>query len=269
MKEDKTTMGTFIYKPNKVLEALKKNVTPLGMQMYSHDPDLIEIVGYAGFDFVILDMEHGPNGLETVQNLIRAAQLTQMLPVVRVEENNLQLIGKVLDIGAGAIQIPQVTCAEDIRRVLNHAKFSPDGMRGVCRFVRAADYSSMARERYFKEANKTIVIVQLEGKEAIENIDEILEAGGFEILFIGPYDLSQSLGVPGQVDHPLVEEKMREIIERCQGKDVYVGNFTDTIENARKWIRSGVRYISYSVDVGLFTEACRTTVQRLRSVQSA
>lgn len=243
--------------------------TVFGPFSKTSDPAFIECLGQAGFDFVILDLEHGPNSPETLQNLIRAAELNGLLPIVRVEENNYSQIGKVLDIGAGAIQIPQVTCVEDIRKVLNHAKFSPLGMRGVCRFVRAAGYSAQEREEYFKEANQALIIIQLEGTEALENLDDILSFGGFDILFIGPYDLSQSLGLTGKVDHPLVEEKIREIIARARLKNIQVGNFTDTLENAVKWMQAGVRYISYSVDVGLYFEACRSIVRQLHSAKSS
>jgi 4-hydroxy-2-oxoheptanedioate aldolase len=228
------------------------------------DPAFIECMGYGGFDFVILDMEHGPNGIETMQGLIRAAEVCGLFPVVRVEAGNYGMIGKALDIGACAVQVPQVTSVEELREIRAQAKFAPEGMRGVCRFVRAASYSATGRERYFRDANTTLLVIQLEGSEALARIDDIMAFGGFDIIFIGPYDLSQSLGVTGKVDHPLVEEKMRDIVQRCALKGVPVGNFTDTMENAAKWMRAGVRYISYSVDVGIFYESCKALTERLR-----
>lgn len=228
------------------------------------DPAFIEIAGYAGFDFVILDLEHGPNSVENVQNLIRAAQITNMLPVVRVKENCPSLIGEVLDIGAGGIQVPQIKNAEDVKNVIRVAKFAPEGMRGMCRFVRAANYSSMESDKYFKKANDALIIIQLEGIEAIKNLDEILEISGYDIIFIGPYDLSQSLGVPGQVDNPLVKNEMMKIVEKCKQKGILVGNFTDTGENALEWIKLGVRYISYSVDTGIYYSACKNILSSLK-----
>lgn len=107
------------------------------------------------------------------------------------------VISEVLDIGTGGIQVPQIVNALDAQKVIKQAKFAPKGMRGVCRFVRAAGYSSKDRYTYFREADETLVILQLEGKEALENMDEIIEVEGIDVIFIGPYDLSQSLGVPG------------------------------------------------------------------------
>jgi 4-hydroxy-2-oxoheptanedioate aldolase len=228
------------------------------------DPAFIEVMGYAGFDFVILDLEHGPNSVQTLQNLIRAAQVSGIFPIVRVKEEPFSVIGEVLDIGAGGIQVPQITKPEEAHKVMQLAKFAPQGMRGVCRFVRAANYSSMDRFQYFKQANEALIVLQLEGEKAITNIDAILDVAGIDIIFIGPYDLSQSLGVPGQVDHPEVEKSMKGIVEKCVQKDVVVGTFVDTIENAQKWKKLGIKYISYSVDVGIFCERCSTLVAQIQ-----
>jgi len=228
------------------------------------DPAVVETAGFSGFDFIIIDLEHGPNSVQSAQNLIRAAECSGILPIVRVKEGNESVIGEVLDIGAGGIQVPQVTSAAEAARVIELARFAPLGMRGVCRFVRAADYSVMDRFEYFKSANEAVIILQLEGKEAIENLEEILNVKGFDIIFIGPYDLSQSLGIPGDIDNPLVEAEMKKIIKKCSEKGVKVGTFVDTVHNAKKWKNAGVKYISYSVDVGLLHDQFKMVLQEIR-----
>jgi len=243
-----------------------KQRSVIGPFSKTSDPAFVESIGYAGFDFVILDLEHGPNSVQTMQNLLRASQISDLFPIVRVKENPLSIIGEVLDIGAGGIQVPQITTAEEAERVVRLAKFSPDGMRGVCRFVRAADYSSTDRFTYFREANETILVLQLEGDKAIRNLDDILEVSGIDIIFIGPYDLSQSLGVPGKIDHPQVIKATKEIVKKSIRKDVFVGTFVETIENARKWKDLGISYICYSVDMGIFTEKCREIVGATRNL---
>jgi 4-hydroxy-2-oxoheptanedioate aldolase len=237
----------------------------LGVFSKTSDPAFIEIMGHSGIDFVIIDLEHSPNSVQTVQNLIRAAEVAKIFPVVRVKEDNSSIIGEVLDIGAGGIQVPQINDSEMAEEIIRLSRFSPEGMRGVCRFVRAADYSSMDRFRYFKVSNEAVIILQLEGEEAIRNIDGILDVPGADIIFVGPYDLSQSLGVPGEIDHPVVVEKMKEIVEKSIQKGAAVGTFVDTIENAEKWRELGVKYISYSVDVGIFYEKCVEIVQKIRA----
>ena len=219
------------------------------------DPAIVETLGYAGFDFIILDMEHGPNGAETVQDLIRAAQLSQMAPIVRIPSGDYEMIGKALDVGAAGVQVPQISCAEDVRAAIEHAKFAPLGMRGVCRYVRAAEYSSMNKTDYFRRANEALLIIQIEGQAALDHLDEILAVDGIDIVFVGPYDLSQSLGVPGEVEHPLVVEKMKQIVGECLKKNVFVGNFTETVPQTEMWAAQGLRYMSYSVDVGIIYEA--------------
>ncbi len=244
-------------------EKMKKGFV-LGPFSKTSDPALIEIMGYAGFDFVIIDLEHGPISVETSQNLLRAAQIGGVLPIVRVKEDNLSVIKEVLDVGAGGVQIPQVRNADEAKTAVQAARFAPIGMRGVCRFVRAARYSAENQFRYFEEANEAILIVQVEGKEALDELEGILSVEGIDVVFIGPYDLSQSLGLTGRIDHPGVVEKMREINERCLERGVVVGTFVDTPEDAERWIEAGVRYISYSVDMGIFYNGCRGIVQRLR-----
>lgn len=230
----------------------------------SQDPAFIEIIGHAGFDFVVLDLEHGPNTVLSLPNLIRAAEVTGLFPIVRVKEDATSLISEVLDSGAAGIQVPQISSRSEAEEVLQAARFIPLGMRGVCRFVRAADYSSLDRYEYFAQANTTVVVVQLEGVSAVENIQEILSVPGLDIAFIGPYDLSQSLGVTGQVDDPRVTQAMRAVVEESRKRNVAVGTFVDTLEEARKWSKAGVKYLCYSVDVGLFTEKCRETIRSLR-----
>ena len=248
----------------KFKEKLKKSPV-IGLFSKTIDPSFIECIGFSGFDFVIIDIEHGPVSLENAQNLVRAAQISNVLPIIRVRENSFNLISAYLDIGAGGIQVPHVKKAKDIKKILEYAKFFPRGKRGICKFVRAADYSSVPKESFFEKSNEIIIAIQLEGKEAIANLDEILNVEGYDILFIGPYDLSQSLGIPGQVDHPLVEDKILEIIEKCKKKKIIVGIFTDKIEDTLKWFKLGVKYLSYSVDVGIFYESCKTILKKIMS----
>lgn len=231
------------------------------------DPAFIECLGYANFDFVILDMEHSPNTILNMQNLIRAAEISGILPIVRVKENCPSLIGEVLDIGVKGIQVPQITCSNDVRQLVKLAKFAPIGMRGVCRYVRAANYGSLDQKEYYKDANDCLTIIQLEGQVAINNLDEILEESGYDILFIGPYDLSQALGVPGEINHTVVEEKIKRIVLECKKKDIVVGIFADNEEDVQKWIKLGVKYISYSVDVGFFYSSYKAVLKRFKNIK--
>lgn len=250
-----------------ILESFKKKIAEgavAGPFMKTGDPAFVEACGYAGFDFAILDTEHGPVSYESMQNNIRAAEVSGLMPIIRVQDGSEASIGKALDIGALGVQVPQISTAAQAEEAVRNAKFFPKGVRGVCRFVRAAHYSATERSEYFAKANETIVILQLEGQEAIDNMEEILAVPGIDIVFIGPYDLSQSLGVPGKVDAPIVAEKMQQIVDKAKELGIDVGTFVDTPAAAAKWKNAGVKYLSYSVDVGIFHDACRQIAEQIK-----
>ena len=245
-------------------DKIKKGEVVVGSFMKVGDPAFVEIAGYAGYDFVILDLEHGPSSIESAQNLVRAAQVAGTVPIIRTPDNSEIAIQKAMDIGASGIQPPQINSAEEAKRAVLAAKYAPDGVRGVCRFVRSSKYSSMDRFEYFKSANENLVVLQLEGKSAIDNLDEILDVKGVDIVFIGPYDLSSSLGIIGQVDHPMLIETMKEVIKKAKAKGIAVGIFADKPEAARMWRDAGVQYMAYSNDTGIFLEACAAIVKAVK-----
>lgn len=246
---------------NKILQNFRNKLDNsecvYGIFMKTGDPMFVEAASLGGFDYVILDTEHGPVSIESQQNNIRAAEARGAVPIIRLKDSGENTVGKALDIGAYGIQVPQINSAEDAEKVVKFAKFYPYGMRGVCRFVRAADYSAMDRYDYFEDSKNLLIILQLEGVKAIENLDEILEVDGVDILFIGPYDLSQSLGIPGQVNDPIVVEEMKKIVAKAKKKNKVIGTFVDTPQDLVMWRELGVKYLSYSVDVGIFLDACR------------
>ena len=244
---------------------LTSGKTVYGPFMKTSDPAFVESAGYAGFDFVVLDMEHGPVSFQELQNLIRAAEVSDIFPIVRTPPGNLHRIGTVQDIGARGVMVPQIQNAEEASKAVKAAKFHPKGERGVCAFVRSARYSATEPQTYFKEANDNIIILQLEGTEALANADEIMQVPDIDIIFIGPYDLSQSLGVPGQVNHPLVISSMRTMIQKAKSNGQTLGTFAANLENARLWQEAGVQLIGYSVDVAIFVEASKAILNQLKT----
>jgi 4-hydroxy-2-oxoheptanedioate aldolase len=225
-------------------------------------PAVLEVAGLAGFDFAIIDTEHGEISSDRAVDMVRAAKLAGISPVVRVYGNQPELIAKALDIGAEGVQIPQVGTKAEAAAAVRAAKFSPDGARGCNRYVRAAKYSAADKLAYFGNANnETTVIVQVEGKEGIDNLAEILTVPGIDVLFIGPYDLSASLGIPGQVEHPTLVAKMKKNMELARKAGVAIGFFVDDAESAVKWKKWGVQYISFAADVGLLYKAFSQSVR--------
>lgn len=242
--------------PRYFREKLQKGEVVFGVFCKATAPEMIECLGLAGFDFCILDQEHGPVGMETLQNLIRAAEMSGICPLVRAGEINESGISHPLDVGIAGVQVPQVNSLEAAKRVIELARFAPRGKRGVCRFVRAANYSNMDRQEYFSAANETIIILQLEGS-AISAYKEVVTLQDVDVFFIGPYDISQTLGMTGRIDAPEVQDKVREIIGIVRSAGKAAGIFADTPEQAKRWIEAGCQYIAYSVDYGIFMDACK------------
>ncbi len=244
-----------------------KNEEPLfGPFINLCHPAVLEIAGLAGFDFAIIDTEHGEISSDRAVDLVRAAKLAGVSPVVRVYSNQPELIGKALDIGAEGVQIPQIATKAEAIAAVKAAKFSPEGERGCNPYVRAAQYSATDKRAFFADANtETAVIVQVEGKEGMENLQGILTVPGIDVLFIGPYDLSASLGIPGQVDHPALAAEMQKTMKLARADGVAIGFFVDDVETAIKWKRLGVKYVSFAGDVGILYEAFVSKVRTFKT----
>lgn len=228
----------------------------IGIFSKTTDSSMIEVAGLAGLDFIIIDGEHGPAGLETLQNHVRAALLTDIAPIVRVKGTDAHSISAALDIGALGVQVPNIATPEQATEAVRAVRFHPHGMRGVCRFVRAAEYGRVSKDYYFNMANQAVLILQVEGIEGVNNLDQILAVDGIDVLFIGPYDLSQSVGLPGQVDAKEVEILIEEIFKKANSRGVKLGIFSDSMEKSKKYARQGYAYIAYSVDMNIFLSAC-------------
>jgi len=246
-------------------DKLLKGDTVYGPFCKIQDPAIVEIAALSGFDFVIIDMEHGPYSIESAQNMIRAAEARGITPVVRVTENNETLILRTLDIGAKCIQVPQICTKADADKLVKATKFYPKGERGMCRYVRAAEYTNISAADHFGKANNDITtIIHIEGMEGINNLEEIVSVEGVDVIFLGPYDLSQSCGVPGQVNDPKVVDAMKGAVETAKKYGKFVGTFTESPEKAKMWKDIGVQYISYAVDVGLVMNTFKEITNQLK-----
>ena len=225
----------------------------IGIFSKTIDSNLLEALGYSALDFIIIDQEHGFSNNETLANHIRALKGKHCKSIVRVKELNHQEIGKAFDLDSDGAQ-----------KAIDAARFFPIGNRGVCRFVASAEYGTKERKQYFSDANKKLLILQVEGKEGIENINAILKLDGYDILFVGPYDLSQSLGIPGEIESPKVIELCYKVLNEAKKYNKKVGIFADNIALAKKMREVGFEYIAYSVDFNIFINACNTIVEKIK-----
>ncbi|MEM6678013.1 MAG: aldolase/citrate lyase family protein [Pseudomonadota bacterium] len=227
----------------------------LGIFCKTTDSAMIEAAALAGLDFVILDREHGPSDWHQVQQHIRAARLGGAMPIVRVSALDHHAIGMAYDLGAEGVQVPNIATPDQARRAVEAARFHPIGARGICRFVAAAGYGSVDKAEYFARENRKTLILQVEGAEGVARIDEILAVEGVDVLFIGPYDLSQSVGTPGEITSPAVLEAISRISSAARARNRALGIFCDTPALLAEARRQAVAYVAYSVDVSIFRDA--------------
>jgi 4-hydroxy-2-oxoheptanedioate aldolase len=239
------------------IRRLLQNRVCTGIFSKTIDSAFIEAAGYSGLDFIIIDTEHGTASWETIQNHVRAASLTPMSAIVRVRGLDPHAIGAALDSGAAGVQVPNITNADQAAKAVAAARFYPLGNRGVCRFVRAACYGETEKSLYFETSNDALLVLQVEGVEGAHNIESILSVPNFDVLFIGPYDLSQSAGCPGEVDSPEVLSLISSISDAATSSGKILGIFCDSPLSLSRYRSIGIPYLSYSVDVSIFCEALK------------
>lgn len=246
-------------------ELMRNKEKPLGIFMNCGCPEFLESAGLAGYQFVIIDNEHGGWSGETNAHMIRAAEAVGMASLVRISDLNETAVRKALDIGASGIVVPNVSSLEAARTAISYALFAPEGVRGACPCVRANGYGSGDAGLYFTKSNKEVAIVLLiEGKGGIASFDDILELDGVKYVFFGPDDMSVSLGYPGQPNHPEVISAIESMIKRAQAKGVYTGMVADSAEKMWKWFDIGIDFGISVGDLGLFYKICKEMVDSIR-----
>jgi len=250
---------------NAIKKRLAAGEVVIGPFVGINSPDIVEIMGIAGFDFCVIDTEHGPMDPESIQQLVRAAELSGMTPVVRAPRAEAVDILKILDIGAQGIHVPQVNSRQSAVEVVKAARYHPEGMRGVA-VPRALSYGLRPLGEVIAEANRELmVIVHCENADGLEKLEEIASVEGVDMVFVGPYDLSQSLGVPGEIFHPSMVKAVSRALDSISSAGKPAGIFVTSSDEAKRRIDEGFRYIAYSMDSLIFGNACREAVSTLRS----
>jgi len=186
-------------KPNKIKAKFAAGQPAFGLSVMFPSPQMVEMAAPLGFDWVLIDCEHGSIGIETAELMIMAAEAAGLTPIVRPPSNTAKEISQVMDLGAMGVQVPHVITADDARAAVAAVKYHPQGARTMAAGIRAQGYGLVSGSgEYIAEANaETLVCVQIEDAEALDNVDDILAVEGIDVFFIGPSDLSQSMGHPG------------------------------------------------------------------------
>ena len=232
---------------NRTKQRLSAGQLALGCFVRSPDPTLAEYVASGGWDFLVFDGEHGTVSLEDVPNLVRACDVRGVTSFVRVPTREPGVVLRCLDAGAGGIIYPWVSDSDQARSAVRFAKYAPLGNRGLAG-NRSIDWSTN-RETIGRANDSTMVVVQVETSEAVDNVEDLCRVDGVDVLFIGPSDLSQSLGVPGEIDHPLVREAVAHVAAAVRRSDKHLGLFAGTTEAAAKGVEHGARFVATSVEM--------------------
>ena len=229
---------------NRMKEKLAAGEPAFGVSVMIPSPQIVEMIAAAGFDWVLLDCEHGTLTLESVELMAMAAEASGITPIARPASRSPEHILQVLDRGVLGVQVPHVNTVAQAREVVQAVKFHPAGRRGLAAGTRAARYDAHGSlAEYVKAANDaTLIAAQIEDAEAVENLDALLGVEGIDVFFIGPSDLSQSMGHPGNPKAPPVAKAIEESLARMRAAGRTPG-MPATAENVRDAVAKGVRYI--------------------------
>ncbi len=228
---------------NRIKKKLLANECFYGPNLHLDSPWLVEMIGHSGFDYVLLDCEHGLVG-HNLPIMILAADAAGVVPIVRVPSHDRSYLINALEAGAGGIFVPMIHTPEQAKAIVKETRFPPYGLRGFSNVSRAGKYGKIPAREFSQSANdETVLILMLESTEALDNAVEIAQVPGVDMLFIGPSDFAQSLGYSGQPGHPEVEAAMSELIRKIR-KYIPVGissYLPDKPEDVVKWKEEGVQ----------------------------
>jgi 2-keto-3-deoxy-L-rhamnonate aldolase RhmA len=231
-------------KPNRMKAKIARGEPALGCSVMFPSPQVVEMLGHAGFDWVLIDCEHGSASLADVELMAMACDAAGITPIARPRTNAASDIQSVMDRGALGVQVPHVNTADDARRAVAAVKFGPGAARGLAAGTRPDSWGLGARMSDFAQAAnaQSLVCVQLEHAEAIRNVEEILAVEGIDVFFIGPSDLSQSMGFPGNPKAPPVARAIEETLARIAAAGRTAG-MPATTETVAEVVGKGCRYI--------------------------
>ncbi|MBW2033862.1 MAG: 2,4-dihydroxyhept-2-ene-1,7-dioic acid aldolase [Deltaproteobacteria bacterium] len=249
-------------------EKLVKNDITLGSWITLAHPAIAEIMAKSGFDWLTVDLEHSVITIREAEELIRIIELCDVIPLVRLSANDPVQIKRVMDAGAHGVIVPMVNSAAEAEKAVAAVRYPPHGRRGVG-LARAQGYGSDFDGYRDWVGKETVVIVQVEHIDAVNNMEEILSVEGVDGFIVGPYDLSGSMGIPGKFEHPLMEDAMERIytVKMASEKAAGIHIIEPNIEELKQRINQGYSFLAYSLDIRMLDCACRLGIDLIRGEQ--
>ena len=254
---------------NRVKQKLKEGKIVIGpMVSEIRTPGIAILFAQAGFDFLFIDMEHSPFTMETMSDLVLAAKASGISPIVRPPSRMLsENLSRPLDAGAEGLLIPQIQAQEDVRNVVKWCRYSPLGERGMALTRQHTFFEGGKPSETMRQLNEEVLILlQIEHREAIERLPDLLSIPGIDGVLVGPADLSTSMGMAGQIEDPRFLQAVHRVIEVAKEHGVIPGIHTDSLKAATYWMKQGMKLIGFGTDIKLILEISKNSVRELRTV---
>jgi 2-dehydro-3-deoxyglucarate aldolase/4-hydroxy-2-oxoheptanedioate aldolase len=252
-------------RPNQVKRKVQQGSVSIGTFVFEFNTTGVgRLAAEAGAEFAVFDMEHTGWSVESIRMLIATTRSTEMVPLVRIPATEYDFIARVLDMGAMGIMAPMVESAEQANTLARSAKYPPLGRRGAAFGVSHDDYSGGDIVDKIKTANsETLLIAQIESVAGVQNVDEIASVEGIDVLWIGHFDLTNSLGIPGQFDHPDFKDALQKVLDACQRHNKVPGFMAGDIPGGKALLDQGFRMLAYGGDLWLYQTAVQAGVAAL------
>jgi len=251
---------------NKLRKSLEAGKVVIGTMLQElRSPAVPMVLSNVGFDFIFIDMEHGAFNMETVADLIKVTRLTGMTPLVRVPNLEYHLIARCLDAGAQGFMVPRIENRKQAELAVSYSKYPPQGERGCSINKGHNDYQSESLIPFVQKANQqNFVILQIERKGAIENLEDILSVPGIDGAILGPNDLAVSYGVPNDLESEIMIKAFQKVVDTGNKYNVFTGMHVANLESLKKWMKRGMRIITYNTDLGFLKAASSDGLKKLR-----
>jgi 4-hydroxy-2-oxoheptanedioate aldolase len=249
---------------NRLKRALQSGQPQIGLWSSLSSHVTVEVIAGAGFDWLLLDTEHSPNELPMVHSQLQAMSDGTAAPVVRPAWNDAVIVKRLLDVGVQSFLVPFVQTAQEAAAAVAATRYPPDGIRGIATTTRASRYGRV--KNYVTRANEEIcVVVQIETRVALENLEAIAAVNGVDGLFIGPSDLAAAMGHPGNSAHPEVRGAIDDAITRIRACGRFAGILAPLEDDARHWLSRGCLFVAVGSDVGLLARHSEALAGRFRT----
>ena len=263
-------MTASIVAANRIRAQLEAGQTVIGTMLVEiRQPGVMTLLANAGFDFVLIDNEHGPFSIETIADLSRAARAAGITPIVRVPELSYAHVVQPLDAGAQGIMLPRVTSVEQVELCVSYMKYPPEGRRGAVLGRGHTGFRAGPLGETLAALNReSLLIIQIETAEAAQAVEALVAVRGVSAALIGPTDLSVALGVAGQMEHPTLVGAIERTMAACQARGVIPAIHTNDVAMTAAWARRGMRLVSINSEAGLLMAGARAAVERIRELGS-